>query len=77
MYRNSVRPVADLELKGEWSAAKDLERARIGRGEGGGGRGGRERKPKVRRGAQVAGVEVWQSLAAEKGSQKGKILNSS
>jgi hypothetical protein len=39
--RNSVRSVADLELKGEWSAAKDLERARIGRGEGVGG-GGRE-----------------------------------
>ncbi len=41
--RNRVRSVADLELKGEWRAAKDLERARIGRGEGGwAGGGGRE-----------------------------------
>ncbi len=40
MDRNSVRSVADLELKGEWRAAKDLERARIGRGEGGVGGGG-------------------------------------
>ncbi len=35
VYRDSVSPVADLELEGERSAAKDLERAREGRGEGG------------------------------------------
>jgi hypothetical protein len=34
--RNSVGSVADLELKGKGRAAKDLERALIGRGEGGG-----------------------------------------
>jgi hypothetical protein len=30
--RDSVGSVADLELKGEWRAAKDLERASIGWG---------------------------------------------
>ncbi len=30
--RNSVGSVADLELKGEWRVAKDLELAGIGRG---------------------------------------------
>jgi hypothetical protein len=35
VHRKSVSPVADLELEGEWGAAKDLERARVGRGEGG------------------------------------------
>jgi len=30
--RDSVSSVADLELKGEWRAAKDLEWAGIGRG---------------------------------------------
>ncbi len=33
--RNGVGPVADLELEGERSAAEDLERAHVGRGEGG------------------------------------------
>jgi hypothetical protein len=40
--KNSVGPVADLELEGDRSVAEDLERPRVGRGEGGGGRGGSE-----------------------------------
>jgi hypothetical protein len=46
VHRNSVGPVADLELESERSAAKDLERARVGRGEGGGWEGGARMKTK-------------------------------
>ncbi len=60
MDRNSVRSVADLELKGEGSAGKDLERARIGRGEGGVGGGARMKTKGAERssGGRSGGVSV-------------------
>jgi hypothetical protein len=62
-----------LELKGEWSAAKDLEKARIGRGEGGvGGRGAN----KNHRGGEELRWQEWRCGSGwrlRKGARKGRF----
>jgi hypothetical protein len=73
VHRNSVGPVADLELKGERSAAKDLERARVGRAEGGvGGGGANENK----RGGEELRWQEWRRGSGwwlRKGARKGSL----
>jgi hypothetical protein len=71
--RNGVGSVSDLELKGERSAAENLERARVGRDEGGvGGGGANENK----RGGEELG---WQERRRgsgwwlKKGTRKGRL----
>ncbi len=73
VYRNGVGPVANLELEGERSAAKDLERARVGRGEGGvGGGGANENK----RGGEELRWQEWRRGSGwrrRKGARKGRF----